>query len=618
MEVLFMNNYIITFKPVNQKVSISEGSTLKDAIVKSGLDFDFPCGGIGKCGKCTVKVLSPKIETLQKETEHLSKNQIFAGIHLACITEIHSNMIVELNMRKNTDYNILQSSAEKKFTILPLLKKDFIQLNLPSLECQKSDLKRLREKLILKNPKYKDLEIGISVLRELPDKFRKADNKVTVIIDKSEILGIEKGNTCYKMFGIAFDIGTTTVVGYLMDLYTGKELAVSSSLNPQIKFGADVISRTNYANQNNDDLKLLQVTILKALNKLIDNLSQKANIKRNDIYALTVVGNTCMHHLFLGLTPRYVAAVPYVPAVSESIKLNASELKLNINPAGKVFVLPTIAGFVGADTAAVILSTDMDKSKDIKLAVDIGTNGEMVLGSSTKLVSCSTAAGPAFEGAQISSGMRGANGAIDHVYFDESMTYTVIGNEKPRGICGSGLLDIVAGFVKVGVVNKRGKLLSPDKFTNPAAKKYSNRIINYNNANAFLVVSESETAQGNPILITQKDITSLQLAKGAISTGIKILVEKLEITSHDIKEVLLAGAFGNYMNPHSACTIGLIPRELESKIKLVGNAAGSGAKLALLSQNEFERTNNIANKVTYIELGTQKHFNLEFARGMQF
>ncbi|MHC6179926.1 ASKHA domain-containing protein [Clostridium sp. JNZ X4-2] len=613
-----MNNYEITFKPVNYKVSVSEGSTLKDALVKSGLNFDFPCGGIGKCGKCLVKVLSPKIEALQKESEHLSKNEILEGMHLACLTEIHSNMLVELNMEKNTDYNILQSSVEKNSAILPLLKKDFIQLDLPSLEHQKSDLSRLKEKLILKNPDYRGLKIGIPILQQLPDKLRKAHNNVTVIIDKNEILGIEKGNTSHKMFGIAFDIGTTTVVGYLMDLYTGKELAVSSSLNPQIKFGADVISRTTYANQNENGLKLLQSTILKLLNELIDDVSKKSNIKKDDIYALTVVGNTCMHHLFLGLTPRYIAAVPYVPVVNESIKLNAPELNLNINPSGRVFALPTIAGFVGADTVAVILATDIDKSKDIKLAVDIGTNGEMVLGSSKKLVSCSTAAGPAFEGAQISSGMRGANGAIDHVCFGESMTYTVIGNEKPRGICGSGLLDIIAGFVKTGLINKRGKLLSPDKLTNPAAKNYSNRIITYNGTNAFLMVPASETVNGNPILITQNDITSIQLAKGAISAGIKILVEKLEINLDDIKEVLLAGAFGNYMNPHSACTIGLIPKELEPKIKMVGNAAGSGAKLALLSQIEFERSDEIANKVTYIELGAQKHFNLEFARGMQF
>lgn len=325
-----------------------------------------------------------------------------------------------------------------------------------------------------------------------------------------------------------------------------------------------------------------------------------------------------MHHLCLGLTPRYIAAVPYIPVIGESISLNASELNLHINPSGKVFVLPNIAGFVGADTVAVVLATEMDKSKDIKLAIDIGTNGEMVLGSSEKLVSCSTAAGPAFEGAQISSGMRGASGAIDHVYFKEAMTYTVIGNEKPRGICGSGLLDAIAGFVELGLINKRGKLLSPDQFTTPSAKAFEKHIITYEDANAFLMVPESETAHGRPIMITQNDITSLQLAKGAISAGIKILIEKCGININDISEVLLAGAFGNYMAPHSACMIGLIPQELENKIKMVGNAAGTGSKLALLSHSEYKRSDVIAATIDYVELAAEKNFKKEFAKGMQF
>jgi len=281
-------------------------------------------------------------------------------------------------------------------------------------------------------------------------------------------------------------------------------------------------------------------------------------------------------------------------------------------------VLPNIAGFVGADTVGVILASEMDKSKDVKLAIDIGTNGEIVLGSSKKLVSCSAAAGPAFEGAQISSGMRGAKGAIDHVNFGESLNYTVIGNEKPEGICGSALLDIVAGLVRLGIINKRGKLLSPADFINPNALPFKDNVVTYEGANAFLIVPPWETAHGRAIMLTQNDITSLQLAKGAISAGINILIKKCNITTNDIKEVILAGAFGNYMNPHSACTIGLIPPELENKIKLVGNAAGTGSMLALLSNDEYEHSNDIANKVAYIELGAQKDFNREFAHGMQF
>lgn len=613
-----MNNYKITFEPGGHEIVAPEGITLKELIAAAGLDFDFPCGGRGTCGKCRIKILDKEFDPTEKESKYLEEKEILEGVHLACEIKVHNTMTVQLNTGKAPLYNILHSSLERAFTLEPLLEKSYVELNLPSLHEQKSDLKRLKEKLILQNKNYKTLKIKVPVLQNLPDTVRESQQHVTVVTDGIEILGIEKGNTTGKMLGIAFDIGTTTIVGYLLDLYTGKELAVSSSLNPQVKFGADVISRTTYANQNINGVKMMQSVLLEVLNKLIGYTLEKSNMRREDIYAITIVGNTCMHHLFLGLTPRYIAATPYVPVISEPIELNAAELELHINPAGRVFVLPNIAGFVGADTVGVVLSTELDKSKDIKLVIDIGTNGELVLGSSEKLVSCSTAAGPALEGAQISSGMRGAAGAIDHVHFGQTMTYTVIGDEKPEGICGSGLLDTIAGFVELGIINKRGKLLSPDQFTNPAAKVFEKHIVTYDGANAFLMVPESETAHGRPIMITQNDIISLQLAKGAISAGIKVLIEELDITTEHIKEVLLAGAFGNYMDPHSACVIGLIPQELENKVRMVGNAAGTGSKLALLSGREYKRSETIATTVKYIELGAQKNFNREFAKGMQF
>lgn len=613
-----MKTYKVVFKPFNDEILMPEGSTIKEAIIKSGVDFDFPCGGIGNCGKCRIKVLEKSLPPTLKEQNYLTQKELLQGIHLACELKIHDNLAVELHKNNDNLHNILQWSVERTSNLDPLIDKTYVEVDLPSLEEQKSDLKRLKEKLALKNSNYQNIKIKFSALKDLPDVIREAQHKITVINDDSELLGIEKGNTSSKILGMAFDIGTTTIVGYLMDLNTGKELSVSSALNPQVKFGADVISRTTYANQNVDGIKVMQSTLLKAIDELIGDALNKASMKREDVYSITIVGNTCMHHIFLGLTPRYIAAIPYVPVVSEPININASDINLHINPCGKVFVLPTIAGFVGADTVAVILATEMDKNKDIKLAIDIGTNGEIVLGSSEKLVSCSAAAGPAFEGAQINSGMRGSIGAIDHVNFGKAMTYSVIGDGKPKGICGSGLLDIIAGFVELGIINKRGKILSPSEFTNPAAKAFEKHIITYDDANAFLVVPERETAHGRSIMITQNDITALQLAKGAISAGITILIDKLGIPTFDIKEVLLAGAFGNYMNPHSACAIGLIPKELESKVKMVGNAAGTGSKLALLSKTEYERSKNIASTVKYIELGAQKNFNRAFAKGMQF
>lgn len=491
--------------------------------------------------------------------------------HLACQTRVHNDTTVQLNTEKNLVYNILLPTLQRDFILAPLINKIYIE-----------------------------------------------KNHITVISDEDKIIGLEEGNTANKIFGIAFDIGTTNIVGYLMDLYTGKELAVSSSLNPQIKFGADVISRTTYSNQNKDGLKTMQSAVLQEIDKIIGVVIDKSGVSRQDIYSITIVGNTCMHHIFLGLNPQYIATSPYVPFTNSPIELSAKELNLHINVIGRIFVLPNISGFVGADTVGVVLATEMDKGKEIKLAIDIGTNGEIVIGSAKKLVSCSTSAGPAFEGSQISCGMRGAIGAINHVRFEDKLIYTTIGNKKPQGICGSGLLDIIAGLVELGIINKRGRLLSPDKLPSLAAKSYEKYIIDNEGTNAFLLVEKSDTEHGRPIMITQDDISSFQLAKGAISAGINVLIEEYGIIIDDIKEVLLAGAFGNYLDPHSACAVGLIPYKLESKIKMVGNAAGTGSKLALLSRNEYNRSVTIANMINYIELGSYKHFSRKFAEAMQF
>ena len=325
-----------------------------------------------------------------------------------------------------------------------------------------------------------------------------------------------------------------------------------------------------------------------------------------------------MHHLFLGLNPQSIGVSPYVSVVNQALVVPAADLGLKINQAGQVFVLPNIAGFVGADTTAVLLTTELEKSEQIKLILDIGTNGEIVLGSRQKMLACSAAAGPAFEGAQITSGMRGADGAIDHISFKDGLNYSVIGGGKPVGICGSALLDGVAGLVELGMLNKRGKFVEPENLTNPDSLKFKERLVEYEGARAFLLADSKESRQGRPILITQNDIRELQLAKGAIAAGVAILMDAGGIQTGDIQEVLLAGAFGNYLDPHSACVIGLIPRELEGKIKMIGNAAGTGAKIALLSAGEFAQADRIAAEVSFIELGSYPKFNTVFAKNTYF
>ncbi len=354
------------------------------------------------------------------------------------------------------------------------------------------------------------------------------------------------------------------------------------------------------------------------MNRLIGEAALGAGCSREDIYAVSVVGNSCMHHLFLGLSPKHIALAPYVPVTGSSQEVDAGSLGIEINTAGKVYVLPNIAGFVGADTVGVVLATEMDQSDKIRLAIDIGTNGEIVLGTKDRLLSCSTAAGPAFEGAQISCGMRGTAGAIDSVKFGEDFVYTTIDDEKPEGICGSGLIDVVAGMLNVGVLDAKGRILTPEQLAGTPAERFAGRIVEYEGIRSFLMAPAEETAQGRPLCITQKDVRELQLAKGAISTGVEALLESYAIKPEDVFEVILAGAFGNYLDKHSACVIGLIPSCLEDRVKPVGNAAGTGAKVALLSAEEYRRSAQIAGTVEYIELGALHNFMELFSKALYF
>lgn len=615
---IVLNKHKVFFQPGDILVEATDGSTLKEAMNDAGLEFDFLCGGRGTCGKCRVKITKGLTTPVTREQEMLQAKELDEGIRLACLTRVSNDMTVELPNRKELKHNILITSDERVFEIDPHLHKIFIEVAKPSRENHSSHWRRLKESIVQQGYKDSELESTISILRQMPDVMRSANNQITAVIYRNEISGMEQQDTTKTMLGMAFDIGTTTIVGYLLDLYTGKELSVVSTLNPQTAYGADVISRLNFASHEENGLIKLQGAVVEAINELVTEAVQKASVTRDQIYGISIAANTCMHHIFLGINPQSIAVSPYVPVLSEPLVLNASELKISINQAGKVFILPNIAGFVGADTVAVLLATELERSEDIKLVIDIGTNGEIALGSREKIFACSAAAGPAFEGAQISGGMRGAVGAIDHVYYRDKLEYSVIGEGKPLGVCGSALLDAVAGLLELGILNKRGKILAFDQLTNPAAQRFKQNLIQYEGQGAFLLAEASLTGNGRPIMITQSDIRELQMAKGAIAAGVRVLMETYGIQVQDIKEVLLAGAFGNYLNPHSACVIGLIPPELESKIKMIGNAAGTGAKLALLSSSEFRRAKIIAEGVKFVELGSYPRFNNIFGESTYF
>ena len=388
---------------------------------------------------------------------------------------------------------------------------------------------------------------------------------------------------------LAYDIGTTTIVCYLLDGSSGQELAYESILNPQTAYGADVISRIEYVLQNGPSE--IQSCITDALSELARKVADKAGISASEITLACVVGNTAMHHLFLGIDPAPLTTPPYMPKVSNAMEIPAAPL-LPVHPEGKLRILPNIAGFVGADTVSCMTALRFDQLEELTLMIDIGTNGEMVLGNKDRLACCSTAAGPAFEGAKIECGMRGAAGAVDHVeYKDGKWTYTTVGNAAPVGLCGSGLIDLVAQLYKAELIDEGGHLESGQE-----------------TPGVFVLVPPEEAGNDKGVYLTQKDVGEVQLAKAAIAAGIESLEQELGITEDQISKVYIAGAFGNYMNPQSACEIGMIPFHLKDKIIPVGNAAGEGAKIALINEEELLYADKLAKKISFVELAASEDF----------
>ncbi|NLH27053.1 MAG: DUF4445 domain-containing protein [Syntrophomonadaceae bacterium] len=606
----------ITFYPINKDMEVPVGTALKKAMNDAGLDFDFPCGGRGRCGKCRVRIREGVVPPSDSDRVHFDEEELKEGYRLACTLTVQGDLVLELP-QEVTGHKILIDAAERSMEIKPHLQKVHLEVKEPSIEDQKADWDRLRDELAAVKGD-KDYRITLPALQALPKVLREKKFSITAVIADNKVTGLEAGDTTDRMLGIAFDIGTTTVVGYLMDLLTGKELGAVSTMNPQTKYGADVISRITYSSQEAGGLEILHKAIIEAVNSLIGEAVEKVGARREDVYALTFVGNSCMHHLLLGLEPRYIALAPYVPVTGSTQEINADELGIKVNPAGKVYVLPNIAGFVGADTIGVILATELDESSEIRLAIDIGTNGEMVLGNKDRLLACSTAAGPAFEGAQISCGMRGTAGAIDTVRMDDEFTYTTINDERPVGICGSGLIDVISVMLDTGVIDSRGRIANPNELAGTSAEKLADRIVDLDGMRAFLLAPAAETGHGKPLFITQQDVRELQLAKGAIATGVQILLDVYGIGYDDVFEVILAGAFGNYLDKHSACAIGLIPSSLEDRVRPVGNAAGTGAKVALLSAAEYRRSARIASFVEYEELAAYPKFTEIFANSLSF
>jgi uncharacterized 2Fe-2S/4Fe-4S cluster protein (DUF4445 family) len=603
----------IRFKSLNKEINVERGSSLLQAVFQTGLKLDAECGGMGRCGKCKLVVSRGITPVTPREREYLTPFEIRHKIRLACQAFVRAPTVLSLLPAPSGKDQILEEGLAPAVTFQSAVRKYFLDVRAADLKKEKP-LDRLIIELLSRSGVRKPV-FDLACLRLLPLLLGNNSDGVTALLNKRQVLGFEAGNTTDQIYGLAVDIGTTTVVGYLFDLESGHLMGVESALNSQSAFGSDVVSRIQHAIETPEGLGQLQAEVTTTINRIIEKICSRKNISSSKIYSLVIVGNTPMNHLFWGISPNFLSRFPYNPLTTDALCVSARAVKVQMNPLGRVFSLPLVSGFIGSDTVGVILSTGLHKSKLPRLAIDIGTNGEIVLTDGKTLVACSTAAGPAFEGAHIQCGMRGASGAIDRVYLvDDRIRYHVIDEVPPKGICGSGLVDAVAVMLKTGLVNADGHLLNPEE----VAHLPKRCLIQRKKYNQLVLTGKHKPAGGEKIVVTRKDISELQLAKAAMHAGIKILLDRLHLKEADIREVYLAGGFGNYVNPESAVTIGLLPSFPNARITPVGNAAGSGAKMALLSTTAFKAAIRIAERVEHVELANMLNFHQEFAKGVLF
>jgi len=568
------------------------------------------CSGNGTCGKCRVKVNGQLSEPSEKEKKLLGETALDNGFRLACYINVSSDLEVFLE-KPRANARIATEGKQINAGLDPLIVKKLITLNPPDTNNQASDLERLAAV-------EQNIALDLEGIREISAAIRQNDYQITTVSYNGGVISVEPGDTSGKVYGIAVDVGTTTVVGYLLDLVSGRRVGVYSMQNPQKKFGADVISRIACTQDSQEALGGMNQTIIDCINDIIRHLTENRHIGRDDIYAAVFAGNTTMMHFLMKLSAKNIAVSPFIPVTTQMHRFKASQLGIGINRHGIGIVLPSVSAYIGADTVAAVLASGMYEQEDIALLLDIGTNGEIALGNSKWMYSCSAAAGPAFEGANIRNGVAGISGAIDKVRFTPDFEYTTINNEKPIGICGSGVVDIISGLLAEGIIDETGRILDVEELDASVPEELKRRLIKIDGLNAFLIEKNAGYGFDTDIVITQKDVRELQNAKAAIAAGIRVLVRQAGIRVEDIQRVYLAGGFGNYIDIESALNIGLLPKELRGRVESIGNAAGAGAVGCLISKRILDKAQDIKANMKYIELSARDDFMDEYVENMMF
>jgi uncharacterized 2Fe-2S/4Fe-4S cluster protein (DUF4445 family) len=609
--MLSLHKCHISFSPSGRSVDILPGTSLLEAAWMAGIKVASACGGNGKCLKCRIIISEGEASPLNAlELKALKNEDLRKGYRLACCTYALSDLKVKVPEKSLAgDVKLQLYGLTESRAVDPLIESCDIQVKAPTLEDPSADMDRVMDES-KKHMKSEDLYADIGSARQLSSFLRSNNWSITAYFRSNELIGFAHQGS--PPLGVAIDLGTTKIAAWLINLFTGRELAVLGELNPQMQYGGDVMTRLRYA-VNNSGLSgkssgRLTEAVRVIIREMISRLVEKAGESLAQVADLCIVGNTAMIHLLLDLPVGQLTASPYVASMSLAIDIKARDLDLISSPGAYVHILPGIGGFVGADHVAMVLGTGIDRADKITLGLDIGTNTEIVIRRPDRelMISTSCASGPAFEGAHVTDGMRAVTGAIETVRLSEKdVECGIIGDAPAIGLCGSGIIDAVAELFNWGLINERGRF-----------KKTDNRVSVGEQGLEFEVV-EGKEGEGR-VVITQKDIDQIQLAKGAIRAGIAALMEKTETSQETVKEVILAGAFGSYINIANAVDMGLLPFFPNARYKQVGNAAGQGAKMALLSKEERRRAQQIAARIEYLELTTHPGFKRLFAKGMMF
>ena len=605
-----------------RSLTAAAGTTILKAAHAGGVDITATCGGRGRCTSCRVKFLTgaPPPPTIMDALQ-LGDDLVREGYRLSCQCVLHEPVIVQLAPPlEERAFQILGAGpgvhALGRVTLDSGVAKQVVKVNLPREEHhQTSDLEQLLAAVGLTAD-----DVAPAVVQGLPQALRDDPAGVTVTTftagGRQRILAVERGDTAGMKFGLAIDVGTTSVVTTLIELESGEQLASVSSLNPQAVFGGDLMSRIAFAQFNPGNLRKLHTRIIGLLNQHIEQICRESGVLAKWIYKVVIVGNTCMHHILLGIDPSHVGLAPYAPVMRHAVILAARDLFLKVAPEARVCLLPLVAGFVGADAVGVALATRIYESAEIRVAVDIGTNGEVILGSRDHLWACSAPAGPALEGAQIRHGMRGALGAIDRVRVDDDVHVHTIGETDALGICGSGIIDLIAGLLDARVIDWTGLIQVEARDALPP--KLAARVVMRGEERQVIVLRPGEAGARQEIVLTQDDVRQVQLAKGAIASGVAMLQHVAGVPVERVAELMLAGGFGNYLSIESALRIGLIPPLARERIRYVGNAASLGAQLCLVSEAERARADSVARRIEHVSLAAHPDFEQIFVDCMNF